>query len=70
MKKLINYLIAALLGACAVMLYLHRGMILAAIRGEEMPEAPEGCPAFKKKDEQAAQPCEGFEENLDGEDEE
>lgn len=34
-------------GAVLVMAYLHRGMIVAAIKGEEMPEAPKGCPAYK-----------------------
>lgn len=49
MKKAFELLCAALFGASLVLLYLHRGMILAAIRGEEMPEAPDSCPAFKKE---------------------
>ena len=36
-------------GVCLVMLWLHREMIVAAIKGEPMPEAPESCPAYKKK---------------------
>lgn len=35
-------------GICLVMLWLHRAMIIALLRGEELPEAPEGCPAFRK----------------------
>ena len=33
------------------MLYLHRGMIRAAITGEEMPKAPESCPAYDPEDD-------------------
>ena len=29
------------------MLYLHRRLIIAAIKGEELPKAPKGCPAYK-----------------------
>lgn len=36
-------------GMCLVMLWLHRSMIAAAVKGKPMPEAPEGCPAFRKK---------------------
>ena len=36
-------------GLCLVMLWLHRGLIAAAIKGEKLPEAPESCPAYKKK---------------------
>lgn len=34
---------------CGAMLWVHRGLIAAAIKGEELPEAPEGCPAFKEE---------------------
>lgn len=51
MKKLICCICCICLGVCLVMAYLHRGMILAALKGEPMPEAPEGCPAFKGKSE-------------------
>lgn len=48
MKKIIGFVLG---GVClcftAYMLYLHRRLILAAIKGEELPEAPEGCPAYK-----------------------
>ena len=33
-------------GVCLVMLWLHRGMISAAIKGEPLPKAPKGCPAY------------------------
>lgn len=35
------------IGAFLVMLYLHRRVIAAAIKGEEMPKAPESCPYSK-----------------------
>lgn len=38
-------------GVFLIMLYLHRGVIKAAITGGEMPKAPEGCPAFIPKDD-------------------
>ena len=49
MKKIIVFLCGLCTGLCLIMLWLHRGMIVAAIKGEEMPEAPESCPAYKKK---------------------
>lgn len=52
MKKLLGFLCAVCLGAALVLLYLHRGMIVAALKGEPMPEAPEGCPAFVKKEDE------------------
>jgi hypothetical protein len=36
-KKIICFLFTALFGAC---IYVHRRVILALIKGEEMPEAP------------------------------
>ena len=47
MKKIIPFSLGVCTGACLIMLYLHRELIVAAIKGEELPEAPEGCPAFK-----------------------
>ena len=47
MKKFVAFACGILAGFTAVMLYLHRGLIIAAIKGEELPEAPEGCPAYK-----------------------
>lgn len=49
MKKATVFLCGLCTGLCLVMLWLHRGLIAAAIKGEELPEAPESCPAFKKK---------------------
>ena len=37
----------AVFGGIFVLLYLHRNVIMAAIKGEELPEAPKGCPAYK-----------------------
>ena len=48
MKKCLVFLCGVCTGVFLIMLYLHRGMIAAAIKGEELPEAPEGCPACKK----------------------
>ena len=47
MKKFIAFACGVCVGFTAVLLYLHRGLIAAAVRGEELPEAPEGCPACK-----------------------
>ncbi len=48
MKKIIVKLICGLcLCFTAYMLYVHRHLIMAAIRGEELPKAPKGCPAYK-----------------------
>lgn len=33
-------------GICLVILWLHRQMIFALLRGEELPEASGGCPFF------------------------
>jgi hypothetical protein len=49
MKKTIAFLCGLCTGLCLIMLWLHRGMIVAALKGEELPEVPESCPAFKKK---------------------
>ena len=46
-----NTLVKIILGLClcftGYMLFVHRRLIAAAILGEELPEAPEGCPAYK-----------------------
>ena len=48
MKKILNRLVGeAILGGVFVLLYLHRNLIMAAIKGEELPTAPKGCPAHK-----------------------
>ena len=31
-------------GAALILAYLHRDAICAAVKGEELPEAPDGCP--------------------------
>lgn len=49
MKKATTFLFGLCTGFCLVMLYLHRKLIVAAIKGEKLPEAPESCPAYKKK---------------------
>jgi hypothetical protein len=47
MKNLIwKTICAALLCFTLVMLYMHRKLIIAAIKGEELPKAPKGCPAY------------------------
>ncbi len=38
-------------GVFLIMLYLHRNVIRAAITGDEMPKAPECCPAYKPEDD-------------------
>ena len=48
MKKSVVFLCGVCTGVFLIMLYLHRGLIVAAIKGEELPEAPESCPAYKK----------------------
>ena len=48
MKKILNRLVGeAVLGGVFVLLYLHRNLIIAAIKGEELPKTPKGCPAHK-----------------------
>lgn len=47
-KKILTRLFGeAILGGILVLLYLHRNLIIAAIKGEELPKAPKGCPAYK-----------------------
>ena len=50
MKKAFYFLTGIIAGVFGIMLYLHRSMIIAALKGEEMPKAPESCPAFSKED--------------------
>ena len=47
MKQICKLICAALIGFTLVMLWMHRQLIVAAIKGEELPEAPKGCPAYK-----------------------
>ncbi len=52
-KKYLKKLICGLCGSfCLVMLYLHRSLIIAAIKGEELPKAPKGCQEYQKGREQ------------------
>ena len=47
-KKILSRLfIEAVVGGIFAMVYLHRNLIMAAIKGEELPKAPKGCPAHK-----------------------
>ena len=46
MKKAMLFICGLCSGVCLVMLWLHRGMISAAIKGEPLPKAPKGCPAY------------------------
>ena len=47
MKKLLIIFGACGVGFAVFMLITHLGIIKSAVKGEELPEAPEGCPAFK-----------------------
>ena len=47
MKQICKLIGVVFLGFTLVMLFVHRQLIVAAIKGEELPEAPEGCPAYK-----------------------
>lgn len=51
MKSFIAFIVGICTGVFFIMLYLHRGMIKAAITGEEMPKAPESCPAYNPEDD-------------------
>ena len=47
-KKILRTVICCLCGCCVgAMLYFHRRVIIALIKGEELPKAPKGCPAYK-----------------------
>ncbi len=49
MKKILSRLvIEAIVGGIFAMVYVHRRVLAAAIKGEELPKAPKGCPAYKK----------------------
>ena len=51
MKSFLAFIVGICTGVFLIMLYLHRGMIRAAITGGEMPKAPESCPAFRPEDD-------------------
>ncbi len=48
-KILTRLIIEAIVGGIFAMVYLHRELIMAAIKGEELPKAPKGCPAYKEE---------------------
>ena len=50
-KVLLWILLAALFGFLAYMIFAHRKVIMAAVKGEPLPEPKEGkcCPCFCKK---------------------
>ena len=50
MKKALLFIGGLCSGICLVMLWLHRGMISAAVKGEPLPKAPKGCPAYKNEE--------------------
>ena len=49
-RILTRLVVEAVAGFVFVMVYMHRNLIIAAIKGEELPEAPKGCPAYKEKE--------------------
>ena len=51
MKSFLAFIGGICTGAILIMLYLHRGMIRAAITGGEMPRTPKSCPAFRPEDD-------------------
>lgn len=50
MKKALLFIGGLCSGICLVMLWLHRGLIKAAVKGEPLPKAPKGCPAYKDEE--------------------
>lgn len=48
-KGILGFVCGAAAGAALVMAYIHKDVITAAIKGEELPEAPEGCPISKSE---------------------
>lgn len=50
-RSFLSFIAGVCAGVFAVMLYLHRRVIKAAIAGEELPKAPEGCPAYRPEDD-------------------
>ena len=50
MKKIAVFLCGMCTGLFLIMLWLHRGMIVAAMKGEEMPDDWK-CPRCKRKKE-------------------
>ena len=49
MKDWLKYTICTMcFSLFLTMLFTHRGLIAAVLKGEPLPEAPEGCPAHKE----------------------
>lgn len=46
-KAMLVSAVSAVVGASVWMVYVHRNVIKAAIKGEPLPEAPKECPAYK-----------------------
>ena len=51
-KTWLAVLIAVLVCLCTCLVYIHRRVIRAAIKGEPMPECPHWHPCLKKKTEE------------------
>lgn len=51
MKKVLLFIGGLCSGVCLVMLWLHRGLISAAVKGEPLPKAPKSCPAYKEEND-------------------
>lgn len=52
MKKALLFIGGLCSGVFLVMLWLHRGLISASVKGEPLPEAPKGCPAYKDEEDE------------------
>lgn len=50
-KSFLAFFAGVCAGLFAVMLYLHSGVIKAAMAGEALPKAPKSCPAFRPEDD-------------------
>ena len=50
MKKALLFIGGLCTGVCLVMLWLHRGLISASVKGDPLPKAPKGCPAYKAEE--------------------
>ena len=50
-KSFLSFIVGVCAGVFAIMIYLHRGVIEAAMAGEELPKAPKSCPAFRPEDD-------------------
>lgn len=46
-KTACSFVSGVAVGVALIMAYLHRDVIVAAVKGEKIPDAPEGCPAYK-----------------------